>query len=501
MIDPRMQALLDQLDTILLLIERPAVQRQFFAFGLIFFLSWLVPSPLGNMLTDLIDKQTALRQSRQARGLPANRWRSLFLRYARSIQLLVFPVVGLIASQLTIRYFVGQTWPAGLLQRLAALFWLILIYRFVAGLLLVTLPPETAKRYQKHFFRPIFIILIGVVATAGMAGAFPIFDITLFTLLETPLTLSTITTAVVVVYLAMTLSSVMEEVFTRVIIPRFEKDGSAVGNTIQIMARYTIIAIGVLIAFSIIGFNLSALAIIGGGLSVGIGFGLQELVANFISGILLLFEQTLRPGDIIEVGGQRGVVSQLRMRSTVLRTADNVEVFVPNKTLLTSTVSAHTLTDKVIRRTIHIGVSYKSDPVEVRDVLTSVVTSHGLVLKDPPPTVFFVGFGESSLNFDVCVWIGEPGRTLQIMSDLHFMIFRDFARNHIEMPFPQRDLHLRSADGLPLDRLWAKESDEHQHTNGKHDPAAEAQPEQPAANGADQSARVSAAVERPQLPG
>ena len=115
-------------------------------------------------------------------------------------------------------------------------------------------------------------------------------------------------------------------------------------------------------ALSTLGFNLSALALIGGGLSVGIGFGLQELIANFISGILLLFEQSLRLGDIIEVDGQRGTVSQLRMRATVLRTIDNVEVFVPNKTLLTSTVATYTHSDRVVRRIIPVGVSYGSDP-------------------------------------------------------------------------------------------------------------------------------------------
>ena len=158
------------------------------------------------------------------------------------------------------------------------------------------------------------------------------------------------------------------------------------------LSHYVVIGIGIISAIGTLGFNLSALALIGGGLSVGIGFGLQELVANFISGILLLFERTVRPGDVIEVGGQRGVVDQLRMRATVIRTADNTDVFVPNKNLLTSAFVAYTQTDRVVQRTLRIGVSYGSDPTKVRDILLGVANRHGLILKKPEPVVFFVGF-------------------------------------------------------------------------------------------------------------
>ncbi|MEZ4615824.1 MAG: mechanosensitive ion channel [Caldilineaceae bacterium] len=152
--------------------------------------------------------------------------------------------------------------------------------------------------------------------------------------------------------------------------------------TVLTVSHYLIVAVGTISAIGALGFNLSALALIGGGLSVGIGFGLQELVANFISGILLLFERTVRPGDVIEVNGQRGVVDKLRMRATVIRTLDNTEVFVPNKNLLTSAFVAYTQTDRIVRRTVRVGVSYESDPTEVRDILLEVAARHGLVLKN-----------------------------------------------------------------------------------------------------------------------
>jgi small-conductance mechanosensitive channel len=234
---------------------------------------------------------------------------------------------------------------------------------------------------------------------------------------------------------------------------------SAVNNTILIVSRYTILAIGFLIAISILGVDLSAFAIIGGGLSVGIGFGLQDLVANFISGILLLFEQTLRPGDVIEVAGQRGRVNQMRMRSAVLRTADNVDIYVPNKTLLTSTVAAYTNMTQTTRRTLQVGVSYDSNPIEVRDALQSVVEGHGLVLKEPAPSVLFVGFGSFTLDFEIAVSIAEPGRAGQVLSDLHFMIYREFSKRGIEIPIPQQDFNLRTTSISPIEQLLSAPSD------------------------------------------
>jgi potassium-dependent mechanosensitive channel len=499
MIDPRVQALLEQMETILLLLERPVVQRQLAAFILIFLVSWLLPEPLGVLLNRLLTRQDAIRRELQEQGLEGPVWQTRFLRWARGAQMLLFPVVGLVVSQLTIGYFGREGWQMGLLERLAQVFWLVLAYRLIASLLLAFLAPETATSYQKRFVLPIVVILVGFVLGTGLAGTFPIFSIELFTVLETSITLQTLAVAAVVLYIFLALSWVTKDVLTHVVLPSTQADAGVAG-TVLVISRYTIVGLGIMASLSTLGFNLSALAIIFGGLSVGIGFGLQELVANFISGLLLLFERSLRPGDVIEVGGQRGTVSQLRMRSTVLRTIDNIEIFVPNKTLLTSMVATYTHTDRTIRRVIRVGVSYRSDPTEVRDVLLGVVESHGLVLKEPKPTVFFVGFGDSSLDFEIGVWIGEPARTLQILHDLHMMIFKEFARHNIEIPYPQRDLHVRSADGLGLERfvdrvnaLQATNGDQRtEDVAGKH---AEDQGETPAIE------RVSAPAEKPKLPG
>jgi potassium-dependent mechanosensitive channel len=514
--DPRLQALLDQIETIRLLLERPVVQNQLLAFVAIFLLSWLLPEPLGALLNRLIRRQEDISKRRQKLGLPVNKWRTRILRWLRGAQLLLFPIVGYVSIQLTMSYFASRNWPLGLLDRLATIFWLLLVYQVVGSLLFGSMTPTKAREYRRRLVTPAFVILVVVSLIAGLDGAFPIARIVLFSIAGSPLTVSAIGTAVLVLYATFALGWLTKELLGSFVLPRAQVD-SGVTNIIMIISRYTVLAIGILLAISIIGVDLSTFAIIGGGLSVGIGFGLQDLIANFISGILLLFEQTLRPGDVIEVAGQRGRVEEMRMRSAVLRTGENVDVYVPNKTLLTSVVADYTNLKPSSRKTINIGVSYDSDPIQVRDTLAEVVQSHGLVLKDPAPAVFFVGFGSFTLDFEVAVSISEPSRTAQILSDLHFMIYREFSKRGIEIPIPQQDFHLRSTSISPIEQLLAPPQGDDEHAPGSNGDQQRQQAERSNTDRADQHGsaveavkstandsppgRVKAPRERPKLPG
>ena len=225
-------------------------------------------------------------------------------------------------------------------------------------------------------------------------------------------------------------------------------------NTILTMSQYVIVTAGIISALASLGIDLSTLAIIGAGLSVGIGFGLQELVANFVSGILLLFEQSIRPGDVIEISGNLGTVEKLRIRSTTIRTRDNIEIIVPNQNLLTSSVTTYTHTERLVRVNIPVSVSYNSDPAVVREVLTTAGKRQGFVRKRPEPLVFFEGFGDSNLDFELAVWIENAELGRAVRSDLRFIIWEELAKRKIEIAFPQRDLHIRS--GVPWDAVIAQ---------------------------------------------
>jgi small-conductance mechanosensitive channel len=290
-----------------------------------------------------------------------------------------------------------------------------------------------ARRYQDRLLTPLSLILLLLILRTTLVGALPIGGMTLITLLETPVTLSALFGASLTFYLFWLTAWITGGLLKR-LLSTSSVTGQGSANTTVIVSRYAIIGVGTLLAISTLGFNLSALAIIGGGLSVGIGFGLQELVANFVSGILLLFESTIRPGNVIEVQGQRGVIDQLRMRATVVRVADNIEVSIPNKNLLTSTMTTYTRPESSVQRKLPLSVGHGSEPTTVRDLLMEIAGRHGQVLKTPAPAVLFNGFGGACFQFELVVWVDDPPNADKVSSDLYFMIWSEFKKHQIEIP-------------------------------------------------------------------
>jgi len=218
-------------------------------------------------------------------------------------------------------------------------------------------------------------------------------------------------------------------------------------NTISMLIRYTIIIIGVLVAFAIVNIDFTTLKVLIGALGVGIGFGLREIVNNLISGFILLSDKTIVHNDLIEVNGLLGKVETVGIRTTVIKTFNNVEVIVPNTNLVNNELINYTHSDPIIRIDIPIGVSYKSDPFKVKDVLTENLYEIENILKSPEVNVYFIDFGESSLNFQVSVWTDNPLKKKVIESDARYAIWKALKENNIEIPFPQVDIHVK--DGKP----------------------------------------------------
>ena len=226
----------------------------------------------------------------------------------------------------------------------------------------------------------------------------------------------------------------------------------------QVGFGYFIFIIGLVIGLQSVGLNLSSLAFISGALGVGIGFGLQNIVNNFVSGLILLVERPIKVGDRVDLGELTGDVVRIAARSTWVRTNDNVVIIVPNSDFISSQVTNWTVNDRRVRIRLPLGVSYSSDPEVVRKILLDITAARQEVLQEPAPDVIFIGFGDSSLDFELRVWTTDSLRTpLILKSDLYFAIFKAFRENDIEIPFPQRDLHLRSVSG-PLPLLSAAES-------------------------------------------
>ncbi len=237
-------------------------------------------------------------------------------------------------------------------------------------------------------------------------------------------------------------------------IRRWILDRSSLGEgqkyAIQRAISYITFTLGLIIGLNTAGVNLSSLAVFGGALGIGIGFGLQAITTNFVSGIILLLERPIKIGDRVEIDDLNGVVVQIGGRSTWVRTNDNIVIVIPNSDFITTRIINWTANDSRVRFCLPVGVSYASDPAEIRKVLTQVAAANSDVLPQPPPDVIFTGFGDNSIDFQLRVWTESKVQTYPTLkSDLYFAIFQAFRDNGIEIPFPQRDLHIRSVD-LPI---------------------------------------------------
>lgn len=218
---------------------------------------------------------------------------------------------------------------------------------------------------------------------------------------------------------------------------------------ISIITKYGLISLSTIILLQAYGLNLSSLALIGSALGVGIGFGFQDIARNFASGIVLLFERSIQVGDFIQVGEHLGVVEEVRTRSIVLKTLDRISIIVPNSRFLTEEVINWNHRRSVSRIHLPIGVAYGSNVKKVKSALLQAAAEHIEVLRNPSPQVFFIGFGDSSLDFELLIWTSDPSRQAPLKSDLCFRIEEIFKEQQIDIPFPQRDVNLKAGD-MPI---------------------------------------------------
>lgn len=221
-------------------------------------------------------------------------------------------------------------------------------------------------------------------------------------------------------------------------------------EAVAIIIRYMLIGLSVIVLLQIWGLDISSLAILISALGVGVGIGLQEIAKNFASGLVLVFERPIQVGDFVEVGEFQGTVERIGARSTLIRTLDQVSIIVPNSRFLESEVINWSHDNPISRLHLPVGVAYGSNVEEIRQVLIQSAKDHSGVLSTPPPQVFFKGFGDSSLDFELLVWIAEPNRQLKIKSDLYFSIERMLRQHEVEIPFPQRDINFRNS-ALPIE--------------------------------------------------
>ena len=216
-------------------------------------------------------------------------------------------------------------------------------------------------------------------------------------------------------------------------------------HSLQSLMGYVSWSVYIIISLYLLGISLTSLTVIAGGLSVGIGFGMQNIISNFVSGLVLLFGRSIREGDVLQFDDIWCTVKKISFRSTIVETFDNAVLIIPNSELITTRILNWTSNNMVVRRDVKVGVAYGSDTELVLKTLLEVATEHKRVLKAPKPTVIFDAFGASSLDFILRIWIDSIDNSISTMSDLHYAIDSKFREKGIEIAFPQLDVHHKNS--------------------------------------------------------
>ena len=271
----------------------------------------------------------------------------------------------------------------------------------------------------------------------------------LFEINKTAVTPSSILMFLVFIALFAMTSRLLQRLLRAQVFSRMSLD-MGMQYTLTRITHYLIMIIGAVVAFQFIGIDLTGLAIILGFLSVGIGFGLQNITSNFVAGLILLLERPIKVGDRIMVGNQEGDVVEINMRSTTIRTLNNVSVIVPNSEFVSTKVENWSYGDETVRLDVNVGVSYESDLETAIRSLMEVAAEHPAVLKNPAPDALHMGFGDSAWNMRLRIWLEDSRRHLEVQSEINCAIVQKFRQNRVEIPFPQRDLHVRSPLPLPI---------------------------------------------------
>jgi potassium efflux system protein len=257
-----------------------------------------------------------------------------------------------------------------------------------------------------------------------------------------PITAASLLTGLVIVMISFVLGRVAGNSVMRLLASRDAAQRARFA--LAKITRYVVVVIGTLAAIASVGIRLDALLAASAVLLVGIGFGLQNIAQNFVSGLILLIERPVARGDFVQIGRAFGSVVDVGMRATRVVTRDEVTIIVPNSELITAQMINHSVPTPNLRVGVRVGVAYGSDTVRVREVLLGVARADPEVLSEPGPDVRFDDFGDSSLDFSLLVWIANPREDQRIASRLRFAIDAAFRAAGIQIPFPQRDVHIRS---------------------------------------------------------
>ncbi len=403
--------------------------------------------------------------SLQTRGIKAGRFYRLVLRIATIV--LLVSLVGQISGYMNFSFWLLQsTFETGMVMLFAHM-----AMRLGNGGIIFFLSNE--KWAQKNFFKKfanefslrlekILRVIVVVYSLfyllpvwrifATMGDAWNFFEKFAVQLGAQSITLRMVLLALISFYLAMQISWLLQAMSETQVFYRKSVD-RGVRDAIKKLIHYAMVLIGFLFVLSSLGMSLQNFVVVLGALGVGIGFGLQDIVNNFLSGLILLFERPVKIGDAILIDGEYGTVVKIGLRSTVVETLDQAELIVPNAQIISQKVTNWTLSNRRVRLVVPVGVAYGSDIEKVMSILAEAGETPPDVLDEPPPSPIFIAFGDSSLDFELRIWIPNVDARPRVKSELLRGIDQQFRKAEVEIPFPQHDLHLRSVDGKVMKQV------------------------------------------------
>lgn len=345
-------------------------------------------------------------------------------------------------------------YAAGLLDKIALIFWLLVGYRVLITTLYFFFTADTVGAYHGRLLRPAITLAV-VFATLSILASLPeLATIDIPTPFGIAISLGAILASTLGLYFWITTIGALSDITYNVVTRRKDMDAGSVQATLTLI-RYVAIAGGLVVILRQLRLDSTSVAAIVGGLSVGIGFGLREVLSNFISGVLLLFERSLHPGDIIEVDDQMSVVEDLSIRSTRVRLPNNVIKIIPNQTFLTSSFKNYDAST-VVWFSVSVVARYEDDPEKVIGVLLTILQAHPEIASNPAPGCSLAKFAPNGIEYSAFFALQNPMRFAPVRNELHRQIWQAFQTHGFQMPLPQQDIHIRT--GLPVTAMMEREA-------------------------------------------
>lgn len=434
MTNPSIREFMELFNIFRVYVGRPDVREQLIILGLVLVGAALI----AGLLRLLLFRPIAQTIENAAWGV----WPQRIARFALNLgRALAFPLLGLVLVQVVQDYRISQDQLTGLIQQLRGIFTTILLFEILMTVLYANFNAAQVRRFHRRLLVPVLVIVVVAQVLNQFIDVRRLTALVILDLFNSPLTLGSLLVATVGIYFYADALNALQTFILNGITQFTKTDRGAAEATLTLI-RYLLIAGGVFFVLSQLNLDPTTLAAVTGGLSVGIGFGLREILSNFISGIILLLERSLHPNDVIEIDGELCVVERLSIRATTVRTLNNVELVVPNQTFFTSSFKTYTGSNKNVRVPIFIKTDCAIEPPAVMDLLRQVAQDHWDVLSDPGPTASIVEYANNEALFQLSYWVDDPLISPRVSGELKAHIWDALQEHNVALPFPEIELHL-----------------------------------------------------------